>query len=90
MNIAERIDFLRTKLDELNYKYYVLNESLVSDEEFDKMMKELERLESENPQFFDPNSPSQRVGNDTNQSFTQVAHRYPMLSLSNTYSKEEL
>ena len=81
--IKERIQFLRETLEELNYKYYVLNQSVISDSEFDALMHELEKLEGENPQYFDANSPSQRVGNDINQSFN---HRYPMLSLANTYS----
>lgn len=86
----EKIARLRKELDEHNYNYYVLNAPTIDDRTFDEMMHELQRLEEAYPQYFDPNSPTQRVGNDINQSFTQVEHRYPMLSLSNTYSIEEV
>lgn len=89
-NIPQRITELRAILEEYNYKYYVLSQPVVSDIEFDMLMKELEKLEAENPDFFDPNSPSQRVGSDLNKEFEQVRHQYPMLSLSNSYSEEEL
>lgn len=89
-NIQKRITELRSVLDEHNYNYYVLSKPEISDLEFDMLMKELERLETENPEFFDPNSPSQRVGSDLNKEFEQVWHQYPMLSLSNSYSEEEL
>ena len=85
-----RIGQLRTELEEHNYSYYVLNRPVISDSEFDMKMKELERLETDFPEFFNPNSPSQRVGSDINNAFEQVEHRYPMLSLSNAYSKEEI
>lgn len=81
---------LRKELHEHNYKYYVLNQPEISDQEFDFMMKELQELEARHKDMFDPNSPTQRVGSDLNQEFTQVTHKYPMLSLANTYSQEEV
>ena len=89
-NIPQRIKELRTILEDYNYKYYVLSQPAVSDIEFDMLMKELEKLEAENPGVFDPNSPTQRVGSDLNKEFEQVRHQYSMLSLSNSYSEEEL
>ena len=88
--MLERITALREQLNNYNYNYYVLSQPLVSDFEFDKLLAELQRLEEENPQFFDPNSPTQRVGSDINQNFTQVKHEYPMLSLGNTYNEGEV
>ena len=89
-NIQKRITELRTILDDYNYRYYVLSQPVISDHEFDMLMKELEKLEAENPDFFDSNSPTQRVGSDLNKEFVQVRHQYSMLSLSNSYSEEEL
>lgn len=86
----QRILQLRKELHEHNYKYYVLNQPEISDQEFDFMMKELQELEVRHEDMFDPNSPTQRVGCDINQEFTQVTHKYPMLSLANTYSQEEV
>lgn len=86
----QRILQLRKELHEHNYKYYVLNQPDISDQEFDFMMKELQELEARHKDMFDPNSPTQRVGSDLNQEFTQVTHKYPMLSLANTYSQEEV
>ena len=86
----EKIERLRRELDEHNYNYYVLNAPTIDDRTFDEMMYELQGLEETFPQYFDPNSPTQLVGNDINRSFSQVEHRYPMLSLSNTYSIEEV
>lgn len=86
----QRILQLRKELHEHNYKYYVLNRPEISDQEFDFMMKELQELEARHKDMFDPNSPTQRVGSDLNQEFTQVTHKYPMLSLANTYSQEEV
>lgn len=86
----QRILQLRKELHEHNYKYYVLNQPEISDQEFDFMMKELQELEARHKYMFDPNSPTQRVGSDLNQEFTQVTHKYPMLSLANTYSQEEV
>lgn len=88
--IKRQIEKLRHELEEHNYNYYVLSSPIISDYEFDMKLKELEKLEQEYPEFQDPNSPTQRVGSDINQEFTQVKHRYPMLSLGNSYSKDEL
>lgn len=86
----ERIDQLREELHVHNYNYYVLNAPVISDLEFDKLMRELQDLEALHPEYYDPNSPSVRVGSDLNKNFTQVEHKYPMLSLGNTYSQEEV
>lgn len=86
----QRILQLRKELHEHNYKYYVLNQPDISDQEFDFMMKELQELEARHKDMFDPNSPTQRVGSDLNQEFTQVTHKYPMLSLANTCSQEDV
>ena len=88
--IKNKIDTLRKQLHEHNYRYYTLSEPVISDYDYDMMMNELIKLETENPEFFDVNSPSQRVGNDTNNEFVQVVHKYPMLSLGNTYNEGEL
>ena len=77
-------------LHEHNRRYYVLNQPTISDQEFDFLMRELQDLEARHPECYDPNSPTQRVGSDLNQEFQQVAHRYPMLSLANTYSEEDV
>lgn len=86
----DRIGELRQMLEQYNYLYYVKNAPVISDMEFDRLMYELEKLESVHPDLYDPNSPTQRVGQDLNQEFTQVMHKYPMLSLGNTYSEQEL
>ena len=88
--VANRIEYLRHELERHNYNYYVLNSPEIEDYTFDQMMSELIGLEKAFPQFFHAASPSQRVGSDINQEFQQVAHRYQMLSLSNTYSEEEV
>lgn len=88
--IKVKIEHLRRELNEHNYNYYVLNAPVISDREFDRMMEELQQLEKEYPQYSDPNSPTQRVGNDINKAFTQVKHKYPMLSLGNTYTIDEV
>ncbi len=88
--IGERINLLRQSIDQHNYNYYVLSQPVVSDFEFDRLLYELKQLEGDNPEYFDPNSPTQRVGSDINQEFEQFPHSYPMLSLDNTYSEEEL
>lgn len=90
MNDKEQILALRKQLNEHNYKYYVLNEPDITDFEFDALMRQLQQLEAQHPELADPNSPTQRVGSDLNQEFKQVAHRYPMLSLANTYNQEEV
>lgn len=89
-NILKRIVELRSILEDHNHRYYVLSQPVISDQEFDMLLKELEKLEAENPEFFDPNSPTQRVGSDLNKEFEQIRHQYAMLSLSNSYSEEEL
>lgn len=86
----QRIIELRSELNRHNHNYYVLNAPTITDKEFDELLKELERLEAEHPEFYDPLSPTQRVGSDINKAFEQVAHIYPMLSLGNTYSVEEV
>jgi DNA ligase (NAD+) len=91
MDIFEqRIKELRAELERHNHNYYVLNTPTISDQEFDAMMRELQDLEADNPQYFDPLSPTQRVGSDLSQGFTQVAHERPMQSLGNSYSIEEV
>lgn len=85
-----RIDDLRDLLHKHNYNYYVLNAPEISDYEFDMLLKELEALEAKHPEYDDPNSPTKRVGSDISNSFVQVPHIFPMLSLSNTYSVEEV
>ena len=87
---SERILQLRALLHQYNHQYYVLNQPTVSDREFDELLSELQSLEAQHPELFDPNSPTQRVGSDISVNFTQVAHKFPMLSLSNTYSREEV
>ena len=90
MTEIERIDQLREELHLHNYKYYVENAPVISDQEFDRLMRELQDLEARHPEHYDPNSPSVRVGSDINKNFVQVEHRYPMLSLGNTYSQAEV
>ena len=88
--IADRIKALREELERHNYDYYVLSSPTISDFEFDRKMRELQDLEAAHPEYFDPHSPTQRVGSDLTKNFDQVVHKYPMLSLGNTYSKEEV
>ncbi len=88
--MQKRIEELREKLNLYNYKYYVEAAPQVSDYEYDVLLRELQDLEALHPEFFDPNSPTQRVGSDLANTFNSVVHRFPMLSLSNTYSLEEL
>ena len=90
MNDIERIDALRDELNRHNYNYYVLNAPTISDHDFDMLMKELEALEAAHPEHADPDSPTQRVGSDLNTGFEQAAHIYPMLSLANTYSIDDV
>jgi DNA ligase (NAD+) len=87
---GSRISYLREELEKHNYNYYVLNKPEIDDYTFDQLMAELIGLETEFPEFFDASSPTQRVGSDLNQEFKQVAHKYQMLSLSNTYTEEEV
>ena len=90
MTIKEQIDQLRAALHQHNYNYYVLNAPVISDKEFDDMMRQLQELESAHPEYMDDNSPTVRVGSDITKDFKQVAHKYPMLSLGNTYSEGEV
>lgn len=90
MTAKEKIDQLRADLHRHNYNYYVLNAPEISDKEFDDMMRELQDLEKAHPEYMDKNSPTMRVGSDLNKNFVQVAHKYPMLSLGNTYSENEV
>ena len=86
----QRIAELRKILNEQNYNYYVLNDPLISDYEFDRLLNELKELEARYPEYYDENSPTARVGSDLQHEFEQVEHTYPMLSLGNTYSQDEL
>lgn len=86
----ERIYQLREELHTHNYNYYVLNSPVISDIEFDHLMRELQDLEAKYPETYDENSPTMRVGSDISKEFVQVEHKYPMLSLGNTYSEEEV
>jgi len=90
MTVAEKIESLRRELEQHNYNYYVLSQPSITDFEFDAKLRELQKLEEEHPEFFDSNSPTQRVGSDISDGFNQVAHVYPMLSLGNTYSEAEV
>ncbi|WP_304232927.1 NAD-dependent DNA ligase LigA [Phocaeicola plebeius] len=90
MTEIERIDQLREELHTHNHNYYILNAPTISDQEFDRLMRELQDLEAKHPEHYDENSPSVRVGSDLNKEFRQVEHRYPMLSLGNTYSETEV
>ena len=87
---TSRILQLREALHEHNHRYYVLNQPVISDQEFDFLMRELQDLEAKHPDMYDANSPTQRVGSDLNKEFVQVAHKYPMLSLANTYNRQEV
>ena len=88
--IASKIKQLREELEQYNYSYYVLSESVISDKEFDDKMKELQSLEEEYPEYADPLSPTQRVGSDLAKESEQIEHQYQMLSLGNTYSENEI
>ena len=86
----QRIDELRSELNRHNYNYYVLNAPTISDKEFDDKLRELQDLENAHPEYFDPYSPTQRVGSDINKAFTQITHERPMMSLGNSYSIDEV
>lgn len=90
MVVKDKIKALREALEQHNYNYYVLSAPTISDREFDEMMKELQILEEAHPEYADPHSPTQRVGSDLSKEFEQVVHKYPMLSLGNTYSEDEV
>ncbi len=90
MTAKTRIEQLRSELHRHNHNYYVLNAPEISDFEFDRLMRELQELEAQHPEYYDPMSPTVRVGSDISNEFVQVAHKYPMLSLGNTYSFDEV
>ena len=90
MKIKQRIYYLRDEINKHNHRYYVLDKPIITDFEFDILLKELESLEKENPQYYDSNSPTNRVGGDSLESFNSFNHKYPMLSLGNTYSNDDL
>ena len=90
MTVQNKINQLRDELNKHNYNYYVLDNATISDFDFDIKLKELEKLEEENPEFFDSNSPTQRVGGEITKNFETVAHKNRMYSLDNSYSKEDL
>lgn len=90
MTEQDRINILRKQLHEHNHRYYVLNQPIISDQEFDFMMHELQDLEAKHPEMYDTNSPTMRVGSDITKEFKQVKHKYPMLSLANTYNEQDV
>lgn len=90
MDERTQIEQLRSELHRHNYEYYVLNQPVISDFEFDQLMHQLQELEARHPELADPNSPTQRVGSDLNHEFQQVVHQRPMLSLANTYNRDEV
>ena len=90
MTEPERIAHLRKIIEEHNFHYYIEANPLISDFEFDKLLEELQALEAKHPELFDPNSPTQRVGGQITKEFVTVKHRYPMMSLANSYSREEI
>lgn len=90
MDVLSKITLLRKELNEHNYNYYVLDKPVISDFEFDQKLKELEALETEHPEFFDDNSPTQRVGGMVTKNFETVVHEHRMYSLENSYSEEDL
>ena len=90
MTEIERIEQLRVELHAHNHNYYILNAPVITDQEFDKLMRELQDLEAKHPECANPSSPTMRVGSDINKNFEQVEHKYPMLSLGNTYSESEV
>ena len=90
MNISEKIFSLRKKLHDHNYRYYILDDPLISDYKYDLMLKELQDLESKYPEFYDSNSPTLRVGCGITKEFQTSAHKSPMYSLDNSYSIDEL
>ncbi len=89
-SVREKIEKLREEINEHNYRYYVLNDPVISDYEFDQKLKELQELENQHPEFITPDSPTQRVGSDLTKNFPSVEHKFPMLSLSNVYNEDEL
>lgn len=90
MDVKKEIEKLRKELQDHNYRYYVLDDPLISDYDFDMKLRRLQELEGAHPEYYDPNSPTQRVGGEVSKNFPTVVHEYPMYSLANSYSKEEL
>ena len=90
MSIQQKIENLRTELHQYNYHYYTLDQSLISDSEFDRKLKDLQELEKKHPEFFDPNSPTIRVGGQITKNFPNVAHEFRMYSLDNSYDFQDL
>ena len=90
MNISDKISSLREKIHHHNHRYYILDDPIIHDYDFDMMLEELKKLEKENPQFFDATSPTQRVGGEPTKSFNTSKHERPMLSLDNSYSLDDL
>lgn len=90
MTVKDKIEELRAELHRHNHNYYVLNAPQISDKEFDDLLRQLQELEQAHPEYKDEHSPTMRVGSDISKNFTQVAHKYPMLSLANTYSEAEV
>src|SRR6056297_2373223 len=90
MDVKQRIETLKEKLNHYNHEYYVLDKPSVSDATYDKLMNELIQLENENPEYLTEDSPSQRVGGEVSSKFEKVEHERPMLSLSNVFSDKEL
>lgn len=88
--VEKKIEELRKLILKHDYNYYVLAEPLISDENYDKLIKDLEKLESENPHLITFDSPTQRVGKDLTKEFNPVKHKVPMLSLANTYDEQDL
>ena len=89
-DIKQRLDSLKDKIRDHDYKYYVLADPVISDENYDMLVKELEKIEIQHPELITPDSPTQRVGKDLTKDFPHVTHKIPMLSLANTYNEEEL
>ena len=89
-SVEKKIEDLRSQIIKHDYNYYVLTEPVISDENYDKLVKELEKLETENPHLITPDSPTQRVGKDLTKEFNPVNHKIPMLSLANTYDEQDL
>ena len=90
MSIQQKIENLRTELHQYNYHYYTLDQSLISDSEFDQKLKELQELEKKHPEFFDPNSPTIRVGGQITKNFPNITHEFRMYSLDNSYDFQDL
>ncbi len=89
-NIKERYEKLKAEIEEHNYRYYVLADPIISDQEYDKLFKELVELEKKYPELKTPDSPTQRIGGIVVEGFNKVNHSIPMLSLDNTYNEEEI